>query len=220
VLGLLKSELVLNVLFVGALTGLVLAIVAENMQILAKYWGAVNHRVAGGYNLAMKIMVINRFSAVLYFMLVAFNIENGLTHTTLAIGLAVAVASLAFPTLALLFWLQRQSDALRSLRVRLGTANWPKTIVFASFLATSFNLLGLTVPWIAGAAYPDFRLTLANSSFVFNTVYSIIHVFYIEHAFARLVDNKSSEIRGFVIGVIVARLAAFIIVSIALGLAI
>jgi hypothetical protein len=219
VLDFLKSETILDVLFVGALAGLVLAILTDHLQILAKYQGAVKQRVAGGYNLAMKIMVINRFGAVMYFMLIAFNIDNGLSFMKLAIGLAFAVGSLVIPTLALIFWLQRRAGATGSLLVRLDTSNWPKTITFASFLATSFNLLGLTIPWIAGAAYPDFRLTLANSSFVFNTIYSIINVFYIEHAFARLVDSRSTQIRGFVIGVMIARLAAFITVGIGLGLA-
>lgn len=212
----LKSNAALDVLFVVALAGLVLAVLSDHLQILAKYQGAVNQRVAGGYNLAMKIMVINRFGAVIYFMLIAFNIDNGLSHATLAIGLAIAVGSLVFPTLTLLFWLQHRSEVRGSLLVRLDARNCPKIITIASFLATSFNLLGLTIPWIAGAAYPDFRLTLANSSFVFNTVYSIINIFYIEHAFARLVDSKSTEIRGFVAGVMIARLVAFLTVGIAL----
>lgn len=215
----LKSDAILNLLFVAAMAGLVFAIAADHFQIIAKYQGAVNRRVAAGYNLAMKTMVLNRFGAVIYFMLLAFNIENGLSQTTLAIGLAAALCSLAFPTLALLFWLQRSSGENGSLLNRLDTENWPKGVMFASFLGTIFNLLGMTIPWIAGAAYPEFRLTLANSSFVFNTIYSIINVFYIEHRFALLIDRDSTEVRGFVFGVMVARLAAIITVSIALRFA-
>lgn len=212
----LASPEYLNAAFALALLGLALAILADHFQIIAKYMGSQNQRIAGGYNLAMKVMVVNRLGAVLYFLLIAFNIDNGLDPDTLIIGLASTIAFIALPTIALLVWLQRRLAEHASNFKVLDIKQWPMTIVIATFFATALNLFGLTVPWVASATYPDLRLTLANTSFLFNTLFTVINVFYIEHRLAKLVDEEADQIHGFVSGVIAARLVAFIAVSISL----
>ncbi|MEJ6403193.1 hypothetical protein [Yoonia sp. 2307UL14-13] len=215
----LTSPTFLSFSFVVALLGFALAMLADHLQILAKYNGAVNKRVAGGYNLAMKVMVANRVGAVLYFLLMAFNVDNGLSAHTLAVGLAVTVGCIAVPTVGLMIWLQKQLKAQGSALSVLDVSHWPKAIVIATFCATSLNILGLTLPWIAGATYPELRLTLVNTSFLFNTFFTVINVFYIEHHFARLVDREAHQIHGFVAGVMAARFASFFIVSMGLWIA-
>ena len=199
-----------------ALAGLVFAIFADHLQIIAKYMGSQTKRIAGGYNLAMKVMVANRLGAVLYFLLIGFSIDNGLASSTLAIGLSLAIASLVLPTIGILIWLQRRLNAERTGFRVFDLSAWPRTIVFATFMATVLNLLGLTVPWIASATFPELRLTLANTSFLFNTLFTVINVFYIEHKLAQIVDEATEEIHGFVVGVIFARLMAFLAAVIAL----
>lgn len=212
----LTTPAFLSAAFGLALIGLAMAILADHLQIIAKYMGSQTQRIAGGYNLAMKVMVANRSGAVLYFLLIAFNIDNGLDPDTLVIGLALTIAIIALPTVVLLVWLQRRLDGQGSNFRVLDTAQWPKTIVIATLFATCLNLLGLTVPWIASASYPELRLTLANTSFLFNTLFTIVNVFYIEHHLARIVDEGAEQIHGFVSGVIVARLIAFVAVSVSL----
>lgn len=209
----------LAVSFGLALAGLALAVLADHLQTIAKYNGALRQKVAGGYNLAMKVMVANRLGAVLYFILIAFNIDNGLPPTTLATALAITVACVALPTVGLMVWLQQKLIKQGLTQKVLDVSTWPKAIVAATFLATSFNLLGLTLPWIAGANYPSYRLTLANTSFLFNTFFTVINVFYIEHRFARIVDSKEYQIHGFVAGVMFARLIAFVVIGVGLGVA-
>lgn len=210
------SSLVLNLLFSAALFGLAVAIFSDHLQIIAKYQGALRLRVAAGYNLAMKVMVLNRVGAVLYFLLLSFNIDNGLSPHKLKLGLGFLIISVSIPTVGLIVWLQKRiSSSGASLNV-LDSTQWPKAIVVASFFATVLNLLGLTLPWVAATNYPELRLTLANTSFLFNTAFTVINVFYIEHRFAQLVDAEAVQIHSFVAGVVAARLLAFITVGIGL----
>lgn len=208
----------LDMLYVVALFGLALAVFSDHLQIIAKYQGAINLRVAAGYNLAMKVMVVNRIGAVLYFLFLSFNIDNGLGPGKLSLGLGLVILSVVVPTAGLMIWLQKRIDTIDAGVRVLDVTHWQKPIVVATFLATVFNLLGLTLPWVAGAAFPELRLTLANTSFLFNTVFTVINVFFIEHRFARLIDAEEVKIHGFVAGVIVARLLAFFIIGIGLVL--
>lgn len=209
----LTSPQFLTIAFGLGLTGLTLAILADHLQIIAKYLGWQNNRIAGGYNLAMKVMVVNRLGAVLYFLLIAFCVDNGLEFRDLAIGLALAILCIVPPTVVLLIWLQHRSKSPEIDQQIIDTRTWPQAIVLATFLATVFNLMGLTVPWIASAAYPELRLTLANTSFLFNTLFTVINVFYIEHKLSIIIDQGSERIHGFVSGVTFARLLAFFLVS-------
>jgi hypothetical protein len=207
------SPLMMDFLFFVALSGLVLTLVADHLQLLAKYSGAIRQRVAGGYNLAMKVMVLNRIGAVLFYLLLSFNIDHGLAPDKLMFGLAIALVLAVLPTIGLMFWLQSAMNASHPGARVLRISSWQKTIFGATLLATTFNLLGLTVPWVAGATYPNLRLTLTNTSFLFNTIFTVINVFYIEHKLAQLIDTDFSQIHGFVSGVIAARLVSFLMVA-------
>lgn len=214
----LTTPFALGFAFFLALIGLFLAITADHLQVIAKYTGSQNDRVASGYNLAMKVMVVNRFGAVIYFLLIAFNIDYGISPKTLILGLSATIAFILLPTIGTLVWLQRRFQANDLQFSVLDFRKWPKVIVIATLLATSLNILGLTVPWIASASHPELRLTLANTSFLFNTLFTIVNVFYIEDKLAKLVDSKTDNIHGFVSGVIAARLFAYMGVSLALFL--
>lgn len=212
----LTSPLTSNILLVIGLFGLSFAILAEQAQLLAKHHGSITKHVAQGYNLAMKIMVANRFGAVIYSLLIAFNIDNGLAPSKLATGYAVTITLLAIPTIIMLIILQKTIKDTGSKIHVLDRSHWPHYIVIATFLAISFNLLGFTLPWLAGAAYPDMRLTLANTSFLFNTIFTMINVFFVEHHFAKLVDSDKNEIHGFAAGVLIARLTAYVMVGLSI----
>jgi len=202
-----------------ALLGLIFAILSDHLQIVAKYQGAMRQKIAGGYNLAMKIMVLNRIGAALYFLIIAFNIDRGLSARTLTLGLSTAILFVSVPTTYILIFLQKRVNRVMSDVQIFDHSMWPKGILLAVFLATSCNLLGLTVPWIAGAAYPQLRLTLSNTSVLFNAVFTAVNVFYIEHKFAALVDEGNQDLHGFVAGVMIARLAAFLVVGSLIGMA-
>lgn len=208
------SPLMMNVLFLISLSGLSLTIFADHLQLLAKYFGAIRQHVAGGYNLAMKVMVLNRIGAVLYFLLLSFNIEQGLSPQKLILGIIGVSIFVAIPTIGLMIWLQRAMSAVRPGARVLGVSAWHKKVFYATLLATTFNLLGLTAPWVASATFPELRLTLANTSFLFNTIFTVINVFYIEHKLAHLIDRNIDQIHGLVSGIIFARLIAFFLFAI------
>lgn len=193
-----------------------IAVLADHLQTLAKYVRIKRCEIAGGYNLAMKVMVLNRVGAVMFFMLIALNIDQGISPEVLSRGLSVALLLCLIPTVWAILWLSsffsKQGSGSRVLDYR----SWPIDIFLATFFATILNLYGLTVPWIAGAMFPDLRLTLTNSSFLFNTTFTVVNVFLIEHRFAKIVDANSEELDTFVSCVTLARLFSFIFVSVTL----
>lgn len=205
------------VLLILAMIGLAIAILSDHLQIIAKYEGALRGRVAGGYNLAMKIMVLNRLGAAGYFLLISFNIDKGLTSGVLGPALSITVVSVSIPTALLLIWLQHRIDRNGEGGRVFDASTWPKSLLAAVFLATCCNLLGLTIPWIAGAAYPNLRLTLSNTSVLFNALFTAVNVFYIEHQFANLVDRGERNLYKFVAAVTVSRFASFLAIGAFIG---
>lgn len=205
-------------LFSLALIGLAICIFADQMQTFAKYRGALANTIAGGYNRAMKIMVVNRIGAVLYNLTNAYNVDHGLPPSLLSRGLGLTIFLMGIAALLLLVWMYVDVRRTHPTIELFDVKRWPLALITATFFATAFNLLGLTIPWVAAASMPEMRLTLANTSFLFNTIFTVINVFYIEHLFARLADKRDSNIHQFVAAVIAARLLAFILVGAVLGL--
>ena len=56
--------------------GLAVCVLTDQLQLVAKVNGSLKNKVAGGYNSAMKIMVVNRLGAVLYFFTSSLYIES------------------------------------------------------------------------------------------------------------------------------------------------
>lgn len=206
------SSTLLLASFALGLIGLALAILADHIQTIAKYQGVVKKRIAAGYNLAMKVMVLNRLGAVIYFLFIAYNIDSGLEPKALTLGLTGILACCALVTLVMMLSFKRRVRSAGTKQEEIRVAAWPKLVAVATFVATICNLLGLTIPWIAGALYPEWRLTLANTSFLFNTLFTVINVFFIEHHFAKLADSKDDRVHAFVLSVFVARFFAFLLV--------
>lgn len=210
----LTSPLYREVYLWLGLVGFAFAVFADHMQTVARYRGILLEQIAQGYNLAMKVMVLNRLGAVFFFLLIAFSVDSGVQPELLSRAFSFVILLLVLPTGILMCWLQTRMQTAGYRYQVFDYEGWDKGILVASFLATIFNLLGLTLPWVAGAKYPEYRLTLANSSFLFNTIFTIVNVFYIEHRFARLADNGSNEVHGFVSGIIIARFFALVVVSV------
>lgn len=209
--------------FALACGGLFIAILFEQSQLLAKYQGARRQVVATGYNNAMKLVVANRVGAVLYFFFIALAIDGGIAPGELAGALALVVAAIGLANLALALFFARKlnpgtpAGALFLPHGRLGTGDW--LALAGALVATAFNYAGLTVPLIWSASYPELRLTLANSGFLFNSIFTLFNVFLVEARIARLIDEGSDAIAPFVGGIFGARLlAAVAVVPVLLGL--
>jgi len=193
-----------------AVVGLATCVIVEQAQLLVKYRGVRQARVAGGYNDAMKIMVLNRLGTVLYFLFIALAIDLGADAATLARYFLISFALIAASNVAVvvMFW--------RKFKLKLGTllaSDVRRGPVVAAFFATVFGLFGLTIPMLLSAQNPALRLTMANTGFVFNSVFTIITVFFVENYLARLIDRKTDddETTSFVALVSIVRLLSALV---------
>jgi hypothetical protein len=208
-----------------SMLGLISYIFGDYMQIYMRYNGAIRQKVASGYSSAMKVMVGMRVSSVFYMLLIAFSIENALSAAYLMKYFSWTCALCALPIALLVrraFFTKRargKFSKLCELRFELGPA-------LLSFTAIIFNLLGLTIPFIAAAKFPEYRLTLVQSSVLFNVVYTFITVFCIESKFANLVDSKDYNYHSFcysislgrIFGCLMAAVLIFLLIIITLCL--
>jgi hypothetical protein len=201
------SSVIMPLVYFSALLGLFIAIFTDHLQTIAKYRGAKRDSIASGYNQAMKIMVLNRIGAVLYFLFLSFSIDNGVDTNELKFGLGAVSVICAVPVLLTFLLLDRKLPVNNIYRV-INLKNYPFKIMMAVFIATIFNILGLTIPWIAASIFPDLRLTLANTSFLFNTIFTVINVFYIEQKLASIIDTSHGSLENFTSGLIIARAGA------------
>lgn len=209
-----SSDMIIDLSLALAFFGLFACILTDHFQIIVKYNGSKNKRVAFGYNRAMKVMVFNRMGAVIFFLFVAFSIDRGTGPNLLINGFSIILFILCIPTF--LFYRLIHRDIKENSPTTEKLNNISIFIIINSFFATILNILGLTMPWIAAAIYSEFRLTLANTSFLFNTFYTLLNVFYIEHRLASYIDTASDEIVRFVTYVIIGRFLALLLMSIVL----
>lgn len=198
------SELLLIVL---ASVGLIICIVIEQSQLIAKYLGAVRKKVAGGYNSAMKIMVLNRFGAVLYFLLISLSIDLGMEAERISAFFAVSILSVAIFNLVVVLKLVIENTVM--LR-DIFSAKLALVPIFMSMIAALFGILGLTFPMLLSAENPSLRLTMANTGFLLNAVFTIVTVFFVESYLAKIIDDIEQQHRivYFVIAVFVMRFVA------------
>lgn len=209
------SSIILSSIYFSALLGLLIAVFTDHLQTVAKYRGAKRNKIASGYNQAMKIMVLNRIGAVLYFLFLSFSIDNGVDTVQLKFGLGAVSVICAVPVLLTFLLLDRKLPE-NNIGGAINFKNYPFKIMVAAFIATTFNNLGLTIPWIAASIFPDFRLTLANTSFLFNTIFTVINVFYIEQKLASIIDANHVDLENFTSGLIIARAGALAVTGISI----
>lgn len=200
-----------------SLLGLIFAMFTEQLQLIAKYQGALRNTVAGGYNNAMKIMVMNRLGGVLYFLFMAFAIDLGTQAETVA--LYTGLSAIALAMLSGIVFIRLIDDRLALLADLRIIEHAGRRVVYLSFFANIFNILGLTVPMILSAWVPEFRLTLANTGFFFNIIFTVINIFIIENHIAKLIDVKASTLKEFTRLIFLSRFAAALTTGLAIIIA-
>ncbi|WP_371396499.1 hypothetical protein [Fretibacter rubidus] len=197
------------VVFIAA-CGLFLAVIMEQLQILAKYDGAMKAKVASGYNSAMKIMVINRLGAVLYFVFVAFAIDTGISPQRLSSFFIGTICALAVVNIGVfsVYFRRFKTELTAEVRSagRVEHKRQEDLLALCVFAATMLNLLGLTIPLLLSAKFPDYRMTLSNTGFLFNTLFTIINVFIIENYLAKLIDKKDDRLHRIVVSILGIRI--------------
>ncbi|MEM0978113.1 MAG: hypothetical protein AAGJ34_11305 [Pseudomonadota bacterium] len=185
-----------------AILGLLITFLMEQGQFLAKYSGYAQNKVAIGYNRAMKMMVGGRVGAFLFAMSISLVVESGYSARGVSIVVLSGVACLVVCQLAsALVFRRQQKENIK--------ANAPSRRAWAfagiSAVAGIFNLLGFTVPFILAAEFPDYRLTLSNTSVMFNTIFTLLKVFVVENELAKMIDKNSSQMPIFTYMLLVSR---------------
>ena len=172
-------------LIVPIFLGFFLIHAAENRQLFARVKGASTGYIANGFQAAMEGMLYNRLGAVIFHFVTSFYIENG---GELYLFILAIIAS----SIALFVY---NISLLRDLSVFRATVTGDllprkeyQILLIASYLAPIFILTGLSFPYALGIIFYDFRLTLANLGFIFNTFFTLLTVLIIDKTIARLID--------------------------------
>lgn len=146
-----------------------------------------------------QILMVNRFGAAFCFTSAGFLVDAGF-GTRIFVGyLSLAFGVLGFLTLLyLLFW-----PTMYTLigRVFLGIPTTTCSVKRIPFSIRHlfvnypliFNMLGVAVPIISAAAVPDYRGSLLQLGFIFNSVSSILLVFFLEPVFVGFISENDTE---------------------------
>jgi len=158
-------------------------------------------------------MVINRAAIVVFYACISFSIDSGVETKTLLWAFIAGLSAFILSS-TILSWVFARRD------LNIPSAPWPNKkeawLTFGNVLACSCHLLGLAIPFILGTIFFDYRLTLANFSFIFNTTYVLITVFLIENKLAKLIDQNSDRLAGYTFMIMAARIPSAFIVLIGL----
>lgn len=176
--------------------GLIISLGAEQSQIVAKTRGAIAGKIATGYMNSMRVMIINRIGAILYIFFLGLSVDVGIKNEALLTvpifaGIVILIYNivLVFNRKKVLMITNDLKDEKLSEVIILGGNRY----AFASFIATLCNVLGLTLPLLLSNSYPEYRLSMANTGFIFNAVFTIINVLILETHYAAILDNGSHQ---------------------------
>ena len=195
-----------------AMIGLLIATIVEHFQLVLKYYGGVRGKVASGYSQAMKIMLINRLGAVMFLLFMGLTIDTGIGPKAVTLAFATSFVLLTIFSFCFALWFKR----IETDRIVQKQSYAAIRYAWISGVAGAFNLLGFAVPLILASVFPDYRLTLSNLSFIFNSVFTLLAVFFIESKMAELIDENSDELGLFAWRIIAARAPAYAIICAAL----
>lgn len=192
--------------------GFFFADAAGQAQIFVRVRGATVGRIAMGFQWSTEVLLLNRLGAAAYFLMLSFYIESGGTIERLLLLLSFSLV------LIIIFNLWMMLKLAGALKI----SNWSDTfhtevaVLSAAFVATLFSVLGMTVPYFSGIFFPEYRLTLANSSFVLNTVFTLLIVFVVDKRVASYIDSANKhlgELATLTIGAKTLGLLSMLVVS-------
>lgn len=176
--------------------GLVVSLCTEQSQIVAKTRGVFTGRIATGYMNSMRIMIINRFGSIIYIFFLGLSIDIGIRNQTL-LGVAIAAALGVLGYNLFLVWNRSKvlkfSSQMKDERLWDFLRRGGCWYTFASFTATLCNVLGLTLPLLLSNSFPEFRLSMANTGFLLNVIFTMINVLVLETRYAAIVDTGTHQ---------------------------
>lgn len=210
--------------------GLFVTLAFEIIQIFPKVAGAIVGRNSLGANSALRLLIFNRAGAALFFPSFGFLVDSGWGFSALTLLSILALVSFSVFVMSLNVFFDRYlqifarlffADGARasiSVEELAGEGDSPARLghvdaFWFSALAGFFGCLGLTLPMLVGSLFPEYRLTLANTGFVFNSVFSVLTVFVIDRRLSEYCDQRSSELPSFSRATLIGRFAGALLLA-------
>jgi hypothetical protein len=141
-----------------------------------------------------KLQLINRFAAALLMLSFGYFIDTNDDETSLFILILCILIALGISLLGLIFWsgfLMKKFNSDFHLYFYISS----KKTFRVSIIANLFILLGAILPLSLSPFYYDFRATIMQSGVVFNTIGTLINVFWIEKEVADFSELKPNFMR-------------------------
>lgn len=148
---------------------------------------------------ATQIMMANRFGAVLFFISSGFLVDIG--GSTKYFLLLFSVSWLLLGSISFIYILKWRNVFTLISKYMFGVAKPEvniKTINFSiNFTFTNypfiFNTLGVSIPIISASIFPEFRASLLQIGFAFNSIASLLLIFVIEPKFVSHISNDQTQ---------------------------
>ena len=195
---------------IAIVVGFFLANFADQMQLYIRIDGALKSKIAGGFQRAMEVMLINRFGAAMYFLSVSLYLESGGGYELFLQIISLSLLVLCFFN-SLIFWRLR---TISTKSMGKGVTQSYASTCLAAFGATVFGLMGLTIPYVAGILIPEYRLTLANSGFILNSVFTLLIVLIVDKKVSEYIDDGNDQLAGLGASVVFAKSCGLAVVCI------
>lgn len=208
-----------------AVSGLVISIFFEIAQIFPKVAGGVVGKNSIGANAALKTLLMNRIGAAAFYPVIGWKIDSGAGHEEIATLFLLGAFLLTLILFAMTIIFNRVIESTASfffnVNVKLGDqplisetagrvvgAHGGQRFVAAVAVAGVFGHIGMFGPLLLAAVFPSYRLMISQMGFIFNSIFSVMSVFYIDRRLSSLCEEGSRNLVDFGRYVLVGRMIA------------
>jgi hypothetical protein len=188
-------EFIVQVVFVG---GFVFAFFIDHIPLSLRVVGFKLDAFPLSTLRSSQIMILNRFGAAFFFTSAGFLVDIGISPERFLALFSLAWALVGFLSLLYIrcwrtiykftaFYAFGNKNAVPDTRVIKFT--FRDVLINYPFL---FNLIGISIPVIAASYFPDFRGTLLQIGFLFNSIATLLVVFVVEPKFIGHISNDEA----------------------------
>ena len=197
IIGLILNNIAfwMQLLFVG---GFVFAFFIDHIPLSLRIIGSKVDAFPLGTLRSTQIMILNRLGAAIFFTSAGFLVDIGTSPQRFLALFSLAWATVGLLTLVYIrswatvykltaFYVFGSENAVSDARVIKFT--FRDVLVNYPFL---FNLFGISIPVISASFFPDFRGTLLQIGFLFNSIATLLIVFVVEPKFIGYISNDET----------------------------
>lgn len=199
--------------------GLAITIFFELAQVFPKVAGGVVGKNSIAANAALKTLLLNRIGATLFFPIVGWKIDHGASAIQIASLMLIGMAAITLITSISIInyykiieytatkFLSIDKSHVNQISISSGYEKKYKFIVIV-FIAGLFGHLGMLAPLLVASLLPEYRLTISQLGFLFNSVFSVITIYYIDRKISLLCEDNHPNLVGYGKQILLGRLSA------------